>query len=263
MERSNDVVVHGIQPARTPTHYITQRLSVIVPTRNEAARIHGLLASLPDTVELVVVDASDDETPQIIQLLRPHNTRIIRSRAHIAAAREIGARAARGEWLLFSDADVAFEPGYFDRITRYLDSADAFYGPKYATTAHTAYSVSFNSGQRLMHALGIPAASGSNMAVRRDAFEVVGGFRRDLPVNEDSELFLRLAYHRYRICYALDLGVRSLDDRRLQLGAARKMIHSVARMTMLFVNLYIPLPQRWLQHDWGYWRRSRGRELAK
>lgn len=263
MERSDAVIVRDAQPARSRAHCMAQRLSVIVPTRNEAARISGLLASLPDAVELVVVDASDDRTPQIIQSLRPHNTCVIRSSAHIAAARQIGARAASGEWLLFSDADVAFEPGYFDRVNRYLDNADAFYGPKYATKAHTAYSVYFNSGQRTMQALGIPAASGSNMAVRRDAFDVVGGFRRDLPVNEDSELFLRLAYHRYRISYASDLGVRSLDDRRLQLGAARKMLHSLARMTMLFVNLYIPLPQRWLRHDWGYWRRSHGRELAK
>lgn len=235
-----------------------ERLSVVLPTRNEVDRIDGFLASLPDTIELVVVDASDDGTPDLIAQRRPANTQIIRSPARIAGARQLGARAARGEWLLFSDADVAFEPGYFDRIERYT-RFDAFYGPKYATAQHPTYSMCFNTGQRICQALGVPAASGSNMAVRRDVFEAAGGFRCDLPVNEDTELFLRLAFLGYRISYAFELGVRSLDDRRLDRGSIRKMWHSVARGMLLLANLYLPLPQRWLRHDWGYWRRARGR----
>lgn len=94
-------------------------LSVVIPTRNEAALIGRFLAALPEWVELVVVDASDDETPAIIERTRPYHTRLIRSPASIAEAREIGAAAARGEWLIFSDADVRFAPGYFERFARY------------------------------------------------------------------------------------------------------------------------------------------------
>lgn len=227
-------------------------LSVIVPTRNEAALIGAFLAGLPERLELVVVDASDDDTPAIIEHLRPHNTQVIRAPAGIAEAREIGAAAARGDWLLFSDADVRFAPGYFDRIQRYV-AADAVYGPKHATTAYRWYSRAFTGGQRLAHVLGLPAASGSNMAVRRSVLGAVGGFRLDLPVNEDSELFLRLAHRGYRIVFAPDLAVHSLDDRRLQRGAARKLLHSTARCALIALGLRIPLPQRLLRHDWGYW----------
>lgn len=230
-------------------------LSVVVPTRNEADRIAGLLASLPAQVELVVVDASTDTTPDLIQALRPERTRVIRSSAGIAEARQIGAQAASGEWLLFSDADVCFVAGYFESITPYF-SADAFFGPKYCTQRHPIYDYLFNTGQRVCKHMGIPAASGSNMAVRRSAFTAIGGFRCDLPVNEDTELFLRLAHHRYSIAYAADLGVRSLDDRRLDRGATRKMLHSVARSALIMLNLRVSLPKGWLQDDWGYWQRS-------
>jgi len=231
-------------------------LSVVIPTRNEAALIGGFLAALPAPVELVVVDASDDDTPAIIERTRPHNTRIIRAPAGIAEAREIGAAAASGDWLIFSDADVHFAPGYFDRFTRYTN-ADAVYGPKYATTAYQWYSRIFTGGQRLAHTLGFPAASGSNMAVRRKVLTAVGGFRCDLPVNEDSELFLRLAHRGYHIVFAPDLAVHSLDDRRLRCGAARKLVHSTARCALIALGMRVPLPQRLLRHDWGYWSTTR------
>jgi glycosyltransferase involved in cell wall biosynthesis len=231
-------------------------LSVVIPTRNEAALIDRFLAALPASVELIVVDASDDETPTIIERTRPHNTQVIRCPAGIAEAREIGATAARGEWLIFSDADVRFAAGYFDRFARYA-GADAVYGPKFATTAYRWYSTLFTSGQRVAHTLGFPAASGSNMAVRRDVLKAIGGFRCDLPVNEDSELFLRLAHRGYRVRFAADLAVYSLDDRRLRRGAVRKLAHSTARCALIALGMRVPLPQRLLRHDWGYWSMTR------
>ncbi|GIW02250.1 glycosyltransferase family 2 protein [Roseiflexus sp.] len=231
-------------------------LSVIIPTRNEAPLIGRFLAALPASMELIVVDASNDETPAIIERARPHNTRVIRSPAGVAEARAIGAAAASGDWLIFSDADVHFAPGYFDRFARYTDS-DAVYGPKFATAAYRWYSAIFTGGQRMAHALGFPAASGSNMAVRSDVLKAIGGFRCDLPVNEDSELFLRLAYRGYRIRFAADLAVYSLDDRRLRRGAVRKLFHSTARCALIALGLRVPLPQRLLRHDWGYWSTTR------
>jgi glycosyltransferase involved in cell wall biosynthesis len=229
-----------------------ERLSIIIPTRNEAAVIGAFLATLPPAAELIVVDASDDATPAIIRQQRPHHTHVIRSAARIAEARQIGAQAAGGEWLLFSDADVRFAPDYFLHLPAAL-AGDAFYGPKYATAAHPVYTRSFVAGQRMLHRIGIPAASGSNMAVRRDPFAAVGGFRLDLPVNEDSELFLRLAHYGFTTHYAPDLAVYSLDDRRLDRGATRKLLHSIARCAIIAAGFHIPLPQRLLRHDWGYW----------
>lgn len=232
-------------------------ISVIIPTRNEAHNIGACLATLPDEIELVVVDASDDGTDRIILQHRPERTRIIRSRARIALARELGAQTASGRWFVFSDADVAFEPGYFTHLVHHLPpGADAYYGPKHATAAYPRYSQFFNASQRAIHAFGIPAASGSNMGIRRDVFHRAGGFRLDLPVNEDTELMMRVSRRGFRVVYVPELAVRSLDDRRLDGGVVLKTLHSLSRNMLLFCNLSLPLPRRWLNHDWGYWRIS-------
>ncbi len=227
-------------------------ISVVIPTRNEVDNIAGFLASLHPAVELIVVDASDDLTPDLVLSLRPQHTTIIRVPARIAQARQIGADAARGEWIIFSDADVCFQPGYFSYFADHI-SGDAFYGPKYSTAAHPYYNWVFTGGQRLLHRLGIPAASGSNMGMRRAVLDQVGGIRLDLPVNEDSELMMRVQRKGFHIAYMHALAVSSIDDRRLAHGAMLKMLHSVSRNALLFLNGYLPIPRRWLTHDWGYW----------
>jgi glycosyltransferase involved in cell wall biosynthesis len=227
-------------------------ISVIIPTRNEAVNISKFLASLPNEVELVVIDASDDGTDVIVEQQRPFNTQVIRLPLRIAAARQMGGQVARGDWLVFSDADVAFESGYFQYLANYV-KADAFYGPKYATDTYRHYSQFFNGSQQALHAFGIPAASGSNMGMRRDVFLASEGFRLELPVNEDTELMLRIQHNGYRVAYVKKLAVHSLNDRRLDRGVVRKTLHSISRNILLLTNLYIPLPRTWLNHDWGYW----------
>jgi glycosyltransferase involved in cell wall biosynthesis len=231
-------------------------VSVIVPTKDERAHLPAFLASLPPAVELVVVDASRDGTDRLAEELRPERTRVIRSSLGIAAARQVGARAASGRVLLFSDVDVRFEPGYWQALPAVL-AADAFYGPKRTTSAWPRYGRAFVGAQGLLHRLGVPAASGSNMGVRRDVFEAVSGFREDLPVNEDTELMMRVARRGFRVLWRPELAVRSLDDRRLRAGVVFKSAHSLTRGLLLLLDQRLTLPRRLLAHDWGYWRRGR------
>lgn len=243
-----------------------QAVSVVIPTRNEAHNIRAFLAALHPAIELIVVDASDDDTGRLVPHLRPERTKVILSDAPIAVARQIGAEAAEGDWIVFSDADVRFEPGYFTTLAQGI-AGDAFYGPKYATPTYPRYSQFFNACQRACHRLGVPAASGSNMGLRREVFKQVGGFRLELPVNEDTELMMRVKHCGFHVRYMRSLAVRSLDDRRLDRGVALKTLHSLSRNLLLMVNLYIPIPRRWLRHDWGYWsirdaRRSDLRDIS-
>lgn len=227
-------------------------VSVIVPTRNEARNVPRFLRSLHPDVELVVIDASEDGTDEIIRALRPERTTIVRSPARIARARQIGAEAARGRWLLFTDADVSFASHYWDYLAG-AEVGSAFFGPKYATTAHSSYSSVFTTGQRICAGLGIAAASGSNMGMHRAAFVQAGGFRMDLPVNEDTELMMRLRRTGVEVTFAPELAVHSLDDRCLDRWVLRKFLHSAIRTTIVLIGLYVPLPKRLLTGDWGYW----------
>lgn len=230
-----------------------EEITIVLPTRNEAANIPNFLGSLPPGVPLVVVDASEDDTAVRLQTLRPSNTHVIHHPGNVTKARQIGAEAAITPWLLFTDADVSFDLLYFDKVAAYWQH-DAVYGAKRSKEDYGRYYQWFSRGQQLAHRLGIPAASGSNLLVRRDVFQKIGGFDLTLSVNEDSEIAWRIRRQGYDIAFAPDLVVYEHDHRRLRNGRFRKTIHSLVRCTLLFTGL---MPKRLRQHDWGYWAHTR------
>lgn len=227
------------------------QLTIVVPTRNEAGNLPGFLASLPPDIPLILVDASDDVTPDLALALRPARTLVLRFPVNVTRARQIGAEAADAPWLLFTDADIAFAPDYFARLARRLATADAVYGPKRSDAGYRAYYAWFARGQALLHRLGVPAVSGSNLLVRAEAFRAVGGFDLDLSVNEDSELGWRLKRRGWRVEFAPELVVLERDHRRLRRGVWAKTFHSLARCALLYAGV---LPRRLRRSDWGYWR---------
>jgi glycosyltransferase involved in cell wall biosynthesis len=87
-------------------------ISFIVPAYNEEAELSSTLAAIGAAVsgvsqpfEIIVVDdASTDATPEIAEQAGAQVVSI--HRRQIAAARNAGARAARGEYLFFVDADT-------------------------------------------------------------------------------------------------------------------------------------------------------------
>ncbi len=94
-------------------------LSIIVPARNEAENLQKLVPTLlgldyPGAIEIIVVDDhSDDDTSSVAQIL---GARVIRVEALPEGwhgkphACHVGALAAQGDWLLFTDADTLHEP---------------------------------------------------------------------------------------------------------------------------------------------------------
>jgi len=225
------------------------QITIIVPTKNEAHNIATFLKSIPPAIELIVVDASDDETPQLIASLRPAHTTVLRVRSNIAQARQIGAERADTPWLLFTDADVSFAPDYFERPSTH-QTYDVLYGPKLSLDDHQRYYRWIARAQYLSDRLGLPAASGSNLLIRRAALERSGGFDPRLSVNEDSEIVWRIKRLGLRVAFTFDLVVYARDHRRLQRGTLRKTLHSIVRCGLLYLNL---MPERWRSHDWGYW----------
>jgi glycosyltransferase involved in cell wall biosynthesis len=101
----------------------TPRLSVIVPTRNEAGNVAVLVerlhAALRATdVEILFVDDSTDETPDRIRAVAERTDRPVRL-LHRAEADRVGGlggavllglRAARGEWAVVMDGDLQHPP---------------------------------------------------------------------------------------------------------------------------------------------------------
>ena len=112
--------------------------TVIVPHYNSAEKLARLVTSIPERqdIEVVVVDdLSDAAQVELIQ-----GNAALMSRALVlfpgrkltaGGARNMGLRQAKGEWLLFADADDFFEPGAFDVLDREIlesnGSFDVFY----------------------------------------------------------------------------------------------------------------------------------------
>ncbi|MEQ8717334.1 MAG: glycosyltransferase [Acidimicrobiales bacterium] len=226
-------------------------VTVVVPTRNEAANVGRFLTSLPTDVALVVVDASDDDTPDLIERIRPSAT-VLRERAHIAEARQIGADAATTPWVVCTDIDVAFAPDYFDVLAAHpVGPHDGVVcGAKLSTGDHAAYYRLFTRGSALLTQLGLPAASGSNMVVRTEALADAGGFDLELRCNEDSEVVWRIRGGGWTVGYLEALAVHAFDHRRLERGRVRKTLHSLFRCGLLYSGL---MNERVRRSDWGYW----------
>lgn len=99
--------------SRNGTYYDGVRVSVVIPTKNEAANLPHVLPHIPTWVaEVIVVDGhSTDNTVEVAQQLIP-NVRIVTQQGRgKGAALRSGFAAATGDIIVMLDADGSTDPG--------------------------------------------------------------------------------------------------------------------------------------------------------
>lgn len=197
-------------------------VSFIVPAFQAAATLGASIASIraaaPVGAEIVIVDdGSLDSTPQLADELGDvvlHQA----CQAGAARCRNDGARVARGEVLVFVDADVTVTPEAVCGLLRHFDGgADAVFGayealpPPEARNAATIYKNLLHHHTHL-RAAGQASTFWSGFgAVRRDAFFSVEGFDAAVTTAadiEDVHLGYRLRAAGYRTVLDPTLQVR-------------------------------------------------------
>src|SRR5689334_10387847 len=102
------------------------RVSIIIPTYNRAARLKACLASVcngaqPDQEVIVVDDGSTDDTRTAVAAFGPAIRYIYQQNAGPSAARNTGAREARGRYIAFFDSDDRLMPVPRQRLVDFLD----------------------------------------------------------------------------------------------------------------------------------------------
>ncbi len=185
-----------------PTPAAWPRVSIVMPARNEATDIAASLQSrladgYPDLEIVVVDDRSDDDTPRLIAEAAAHDSRVRALRVDDLPpgwlgkvhALDLGVRAATGDWLLFTDADVMVAPGMLSRAVAHCEARGLdllALAPEFRSRSGIV-NVSWTIFVRLVSTVLSPAAvrdpgssvvigSGSFALLRRVAFERTPGF---------------------------------------------------------------------------------------
>jgi glycosyltransferase involved in cell wall biosynthesis len=179
-------------------------ISVVIPTYNRRVlvvdAVKSVLAQEGCEFEVIVVDdGSTDGTADVLASL-PGVRFLLQPRQGVAAARNAGARVARGEWLAFLDSDDLWRPGKLAAQTRL--HADRPEIPISQTEEiWIRHGVRVNpctyhrkpAGDIFLPSLARCLVSPSAVMLRRELLESVGGFDESLKVCEDYDLWLRLA----------------------------------------------------------------------
>jgi glycosyltransferase involved in cell wall biosynthesis len=111
------------------------RISVVIPTRNEAANLPYVLTSLPDDLyEVILVDGgSTDDTVEVARALLPSIRVVHQTRRGKGNALACGFAAVRGDVVIMLDADGSADPAEIPAYVRaLLAGADFAKGTRFA-----------------------------------------------------------------------------------------------------------------------------------
>jgi glycosyltransferase involved in cell wall biosynthesis len=190
-------------------------VSMIVPVYNASAYLDLTIPTFLAAVEawpgaeLIIVDnGSSDGSWEYVRAIGHPAVRALQKRdAHVGEVRNQGAAVAHGEILVFVDADCLVPPDHLTTVaSAFADTGAEAVGAYYAMSPQPSW---IEHSWHMMHA---PATDGpaawvpaGNMAIRRQAFERLAGFRGDLTSGEDVDL-----------CYRLEkMGTPVFQDRRI------------------------------------------------
>lgn len=177
-------------------------LSVVVPAFNEEKLLASSLAAIGDALgavqargwrsELIVCD--NNSTDRTAEIARAAGATVVFEPVNqISRARNAGAAAATGEWLLFVDADSYPTRELLAEAVEAMASGGTLAGgatvayPDVADAAARLAIASWNFVSRAGK-----WAAGSFIFCRADAFREVGGFSAELFASEELDLFRKL-----------------------------------------------------------------------
>jgi rSAM/selenodomain-associated transferase 2 len=225
-------------------------LSIVIPTLNAGETLPNTIAAFATAshrgidLDIVVVDStSTDSTAQIAADL---GARVIQ--AEIGRGQQLiaGAKAARGEWLLFLHADTVLERGWdatvlvFASNERNRDHAAVF------SFALDDPAPAARRLERLVHwrnkFLGLPYGD-QGLLIHRRFYSRIGGYKA-VPLMEDVEIVRRIGMARFTL---FDVRAVTSPARYQRAGYLAQIVRNFICLSLFFLRL----PPRWIARLYG------------
>jgi glycosyltransferase involved in cell wall biosynthesis len=175
-------------------------ISFIVPAHNEQACLGRTLQAIHDSARAVaqryeIIVADDASTDATAQIARQHDATVVTVKhRQIAATRNSGARAARGDRFFFIDADTVINPRAVAAALRAMDKGAVGGGAPAGFDKNEVVPLYM----RLIAAFAlvlpklIAFSGGAFMFCTREAFHATGGFNERLYWSEEGSFALAL-----------------------------------------------------------------------
>lgn len=240
------------------------KISVIVPAFNEEKLLGESLRAMREAMqafaergwdgELVVCD--NNSTDRTAEIAREEGAEVVFEPVNqISLARNKGAEAATGDWLLFIDADSRPEAALFNDLAEAISSGRCLAGGSTIRMDHSSLmlrllTLGWNAISRIRG-----WAAGSFVFVEAAAFRELGGFSAELFASEEIELcqrLKRLARKRRKKMVILTRHPLMTSARKVELYTAGEMFRFFAKMVLGFGR---PLKSRKACHVWYDGRR--------
>jgi rSAM/selenodomain-associated transferase 2/rSAM/selenodomain-associated transferase 1 len=198
------------------------RLSVIIPTLNEAQLLADCIASIPTGAEIETIIADGGSTDGTVERAHALGATVVSAPRGRAAQMNAGAAVARGEMLLFLHADTRLRLQAEREVARLLAEPGVVLAAFRLGIDHRSIAlgcIEFLANFRSRW-LGMPYGDQA-LTVRSDRFRSAGGFR-ELPVMEDFEFVRRM--HRFGKIRLSCLAVSTSPRRWLRDGVLQTML---------------------------------------
>jgi glycosyltransferase involved in cell wall biosynthesis len=183
-------------------------VTAIIPNFNHARflaeAVESALAQTHDRIEILVVDDGSTDGSRSVLAAFGDRIRVIRqANRGVAAARNAGVQAARGDYFAFLDADDAWLPLKLERqLARFAAEPnlglvhcglEAIDGEGRSLGVQADGLEGWVARELLLFRQPVILGGGSGAMIPRSAFEKAGGFDEGLSTSADWDLFFRIA----------------------------------------------------------------------
>ena len=196
-------------------------ISVIIPAYNEEKNIEKCLHALEiqtipkKTYEIIVVDGGSTDHTKLIA--ERYSNKVLNENTSISFARNLGAKHAKGNVILFIDADVIISKNTLQNILEVFEkhkNVSAITSTFKEGIPHNNFFSQYQNINSIyfhekLHKFCFLAFS-SILAIRKNVFQKVGRFNIKMDSHEDLELGKRLVDNGFKIYFDKKIKVKHL-----------------------------------------------------